>query len=409
MSNDPLAFRRHLLPSGVRLYYQHRPLAFSCCRVQVHAGSRRDPPGKLELMHLLEHLVGADMHGIPSRTLTQLERWLTEQRFDCMLGMTTLDATAYDGKAANWRFTDMLRFLHQLTLRPTLDSQLDKERDIIRREREEAATPKDRKMNDARGLAVFGDDPLARSFSWAEDPELDRLTIEDAREAHRRWYHPANMSLIVVGGIDEDAALRAAEALFVPDPLSFLPPDPLPERTFAPPARRRYRQRSDGEPELVEVTAWWHMPLCNAQALNIVTDAFEERLTERIREKQRASYGATVSADGNADHRVCSVSVKVRPEHVPRTRRVILEEAKRLADFDQLAHFREKAELEYEFLEPDTDSTIESATACLTVYGRTLSVADAVEKLRAVTVEDVRAVAREHLAPERAYVEIVEK
>ncbi len=409
MSNDPLEFKRHLLPSGTRLYYQHRPLPFTGCRVLIHAGSRRDPPKKQELMHLLEHLVSSDLRGIPSCTLTQLERWIAEQRFNCMLGMTALDYTAYNGNAANARFGNVLRFLHQMTLQPTFESPLDKEREIVRCEREESASPKERKMMNARGLAIFGDDPLARSHSWAEDAELDQLTIDDARAAHGRWYHPANMSLIIVGGINENTALHAAEELFVPDTRAFVPPDPLPSRAFDLPAKLSYRQKSETKAELAEVTAWWFLPMCNAHALHIAADALEERLTESIREKQRASYGVSVSVESTADHRICNVSVKVQPGYAQRTGLIILEEAKRLADFDELTRFRDKAELNYEFIEPNISSTFDAATASLIAYGNTVTIAESLTKLRTVTAEDVRTVAREHLTPERAYVEIFEK
>jgi predicted Zn-dependent peptidase len=218
------------------------------------------------------------------------------------------------------------------------------------------------------------------------------------------------MSLIVIGGIDEDEALRTLEKSFAPDPRTFVPAEPLPQRSFTHPKQKRaYRQKVGGDPQLSEVSASWYMPLVDAATINLTRSALAERLTERIREKQRASYGVDIEIDSHRDHRVLTVSTSVQPGHEQRTRRVIMEEVLRLADYDDLERHRDESMLSYSFLEPDIDTTFEIVASHIILRGNPRSVAEALTEMARITAEDIRKFAAEHLAPERAYVEIVEE
>ncbi|HSD12420.1 MAG TPA: insulinase family protein [Patescibacteria group bacterium] len=410
MKYDPMSFTTHVLPSGLRLFFQHRPLPFTGCKLAVHAGSRHDPPGKEELMHLLEHLLSSGTKGRPKMSLIELERWLRDQRFHCELGETHLDYCAYGGKAANERFEPLLRFLHDLTLEPALDSDLEKERDIIRREREEAASPEERETDKVRRRAVYGAHRLAQVESWAEDAVLDGLTLDDAREAHARYYDPANMTLTVVGGADEDEVLRAVSGIFVPGRPDFVPtprPEPM---TFAVPDPREYRQPKEGRVTKVEVRYLWHFPPGDRIPLIMIRNALSETLLDRIREKLRASYSVSVDDHTCADHRIFSVVTQVAPKKVD-VARAIIEEA--MADVPavvaDLPARKDEYRLALEFLELDADETLERATGAAVLSGRTRSVADFLAALDATTEADVARLMAGDLAPGRAYVELVEE
>lgn len=410
MKYDPMSFTTHVLTSGLRLFYQHRPLPFTACKLAVHAGNRHDPPGKEELMHLLEHLLSAGTKGRPKMSLIELERWIRDQRFYCELGETHLDYCAYGGKSANERIEALLRFLHGLTLEPTLDSDLEKERDIIRREREEAASPEERETEKVRRRAVYGAHRMASVDAWAEDDVLDGLTLDDAREAHARFYDPANMTLVAVGGADEDAFVRAVSGIFGTGRRGFVPtprPEPM---AFGIPEPREYRQAKEGRVTKVEVRYLWHLPPGGRIPLIMARNALTDALLDRIREKLRVSYSVSVDDMTCADHRIVTVTTQVTPKKVDAARAIIeatMAEADAIAA--ELPSRKEEYRLALEFLELDADETVERGLSAAVLAGRTRSVADLLAALDATTEADVAALMKEHLAPGRAFVELVEE
>lgn len=408
---DPYAFREHRLPSGLRLLYQHRRLPFSGSRVLIHAGARRDPYGKHELMHVLEHLVGTDIPGVPSQTMTELQRWINQQRFNVMLGETTLDWTAFDGYAANWRFDHLLRFLRTMTFSPTLGGQLDKERDIVKRERDEAAQMYERVLDAARVRFAFGHkDPACNAERWGEDKHLDAITVEDVREAHRRWYHPANATLIVVGGLDENVLLKIAEPTFAPSFASFeAPPPPEPKSFERRQSRARKAKEDSDAPDTVDLRYRWYLPPGDGYKLTLVEGALSEALNERLREKMQTVYDAGVDKARYADHSVLSAMMQVKPEDVRRVRRAISEEISRLAQEMDVERHRNDTLLAYEFMEPDVEATLEKATYDLELYGRTVPLTERLAKFESLKQDEVREYAASQVTLDRAYIEIIER
>ncbi|HTM68359.1 MAG TPA: insulinase family protein [Candidatus Binatia bacterium] len=410
MQHDPMSFREHVLSSGLRIFFQHRPLAFVGSKLMVHGGNRHDPVGKEELMHLLEHLLSAGTRGRPKLSLIELERWLKLQRLDVSLGETHLDFSAYGGKAATERFAPLLGFLRDLTLAPTLDSDLEKEREIIRREREEASDPEDRETERVRRRAVYGAHRLASVDGWAEDAVLDGLTLDDARAAHARFYHPANMTLIAVGGIDEDELLRTAEAAFGQASPGFVPAPPDAPPVFGVPDPREHLQRKEGRVTKMEVRYAWHMPSGPKAPVILARNALSETLVERIRERLRATYSVGVHDHAFADHRVFGIGTQVAPKKAALARSII-EQAVREAD--EVAAEVPRLKVEYglalEFLEFSVDETLDTAAQAVIVAGRPRTVAEALAALEATDPEDVAKLMKEHLAPERAFVELVEQ
>ncbi|MEY4744231.1 MAG: hypothetical protein RL272_176 [Candidatus Parcubacteria bacterium] len=410
MTHDLMTFSTHVLPSGLRLFFQHRPLPFFGSKLVVHGGNRHDPPGKEELMHLLEHLLSSGTAGMPRMSLMELERWLKAQRFDCSLGETHLDYSAYGGKASVAKLEPLLGFLRGLTLSPTLDSDLEKERDIIRREREESASPEERETARVRRRAVYGAHRLAQVDGWAEDAVLDGLTLADARKAHDRYYHPANMSLVVVGGVDEDALLAAAERLFPPGREGYEKPARPEPLSFGVPEPREYLQKKDGRVTKIEVRYLWHLPPGGRLPLIMARNALSESLLDRIRERLRATYSVAVDDMAFADHRVLTVVTQVAPKKAELARSIIDETMRdAAAAAAALPRLKEEYRLALEFLELDVDETVERAVMAVNVSGRPRSVAELQAALDATAEDDVLRLMTSHLDPGRAFVELVEE
>lgn len=408
--NDPMFFSKHLTSAGPRVFFQHRPLPFFGSTFMVHGGSRHDPPGKEELLHLVEHLLSSGTQGMPRMSLMELERWLNAERLQCGLGETHLDYSAYHGKASVDRMDRLIGFLHGLTIRPTLDSELDKERDIIRREREESSTVEERETDRVRRLAVFGSHRLAEVGGWATDEVLDRLTLADAKAAHALHYDPKNMTIIAVGGVDEDALLACIERTFGPTDAGYAPPPRQPLPVFGIPEPREYLQRKDGKVTKMEVRYIWHLRPSNRSPLALIRNALQESLFDKLREKMRATYGVNVSDMRMEDHQVFAISTQVTPGRVG-VARGLIEAAVRdvQAVANELPRLKDDYRLALEFLECDVSEALERAAIAINAVGRPRTVAEVITALDSIGADDVRDLMEKELSPERAFVELVEQ
>jgi len=406
MENDPLSFRTHILPSGLRVCHNHRPLPFFACKLVVHAGNRSDPPGKEELMHLVEHLLSSGTHGWPRRSLLEMEHWLRAERLDCSLGETHLDCSAYDGKATNGRLQKLLSVLHDLVLLPTLDSDLEKEREIVRCERDEQMTLEERAYDAFRRKAIFGSADLARLNGWAEDATLNALTLDDVREAHLAGYRTANMSLIVSGGVDEDALLNVAESIFYPDGRDMSPPVRLgPIALRAPCPHEGRKKRSSGRIGKVALNYEWHLPHGSRHPLTFAGTAIQEMLFDRIREELQATYDVQVENTVKMDHRIVRIATKVSPDKELLVRSII---KATLGDIPStiaaLPRLKEEYRMAVELNEPSVAEAVAHVAYQLDAYGMIRTTEETLKGAEAVTEEDVADLLTHQLQIDNAFV-----
>lgn len=91
---------------------------------------------------------------------------------------------------------------------------------------------------------------------WMND--LENMTAEDAREWYRRWYTPNNAMLVVVGDVVPEELFALAEKEFGP-----LAPRPLPQRKpqVDPPQRGMKHVTVKAPGELPYLLMGWHAPV----------------------------------------------------------------------------------------------------------------------------------------------------
>jgi zinc protease len=165
--------------------------------------------------------------------------------------------------------------------------------------------------------ALFGDHPYARtSETEASLQAIDRAKIE---AFHRDHYRPNNAFLIVVGAVDADAIVAAAEKTFgawtradVPKP-AFAPPPALNGRHLYFVQRPNSVQSSialgniavkRGDPR------WYEMTLANT----IYGGAFNSRIIRNIREEKGYTYSPGSLLNGFANAGFYRFSADVRNE-----------------------------------------------------------------------------------------------
>ncbi|KPJ85098.1 hypothetical protein AMJ57_04340 [Parcubacteria bacterium SG8_24] len=406
-------FQRFVLDCGLTVYAQFRDMPWFDCSLIVGVGERHDPPDKPGVAHLLEHMMSSGTEGRPRVIFTNLQEWAHEQGFLVCYGETSLDYMEFGGKAAVERADDFFRFLHDFVRKPTLDYRLEHERKIIRAERREDASTKERQAARVMGRAVFGQDhPLALAGTWPEDRVLNSITHDDVRKMHREFFEPPNMTLIVVGGIRSKQLQETLAGIFTsgrpdfrvperPAPLSFSPPDPR---------ENRIRLSRESEPETVTIGYYWHLPPVDDSTLDLLTHCWEKLLNHRIRERQTASYEVEVDVDRCVDHIQVSIEVTVAPEDEVTVRQIINETVVDEAAICRKFNIEKRAIiLEIELEDQTIEDLIEETICDLVVEGGPVLVREIVDRLNAVKPEQVIDLLREHFRLDHAYVELTEE
>ena len=233
-----LALRTWKLGNGLRIHVvPDRSAPLVAFQTWFRVGSRNEEPGKTGLAHFFEHLM---FKGTPTHPQGALDR--------------LLEGVGAETNAATW--TDWTHYYEtlpaaQLPLAITLEAdrmrylelsadQIESEREVVMSER------RDRVEDDVEGKAsevlferAFRVHPYGwPTIGWMED--IEGYRVEDCLNFYRRYYAPNNATLVAVGDLDEEIFLGLIQEAYGPMKRSRLPRTELP--TEPPQLRARRKQ-----------------------------------------------------------------------------------------------------------------------------------------------------------------------
>lgn len=209
---DALAVERAVLANGLTvLVHTDTSHPVACLYGFVRVGSSDDPPGKSGLSHLLEHLMFQGSRRFPA---DRFDRILEESGGESN-ACTSHDFTIYDDTFAPDALETVVdmeadRFAH-LDL---LADQLESERKVILEERhlDLEDSPYGRMLEALYETAFTG-----HSYAWpvmGRREEIRAIRLDDCVRHYRRYYTPANTTLVLAGDLQPDAALRTVDRYF---------------------------------------------------------------------------------------------------------------------------------------------------------------------------------------------------
>ena len=229
--------------------------------VWVRVGSMDEVDGTSGVAHLLEHMM---FKGTPSLKPGEFSRRVAalggrENAF------TGKDYTGYYQQIPSNRLEDVMKIeADRFANNQWSDEEFAKEIEVVKEERRLRTEDSPRAlMNEALNAAVFVASPYHRPvIGWMND--LDAMTPADAREFFRRWYIPANAAVVIAGDVDVAQARALAEKFYGPIPARAVPPRKPrlePEQTglrridFKAPAEQSYVAMAFKVPNLQSLTA----------------------------------------------------------------------------------------------------------------------------------------------------------
>jgi zinc protease len=175
-------------------------------------GSRNDPPGQSGIAHLLEHMMfrGTTLH--PAGAVDAA----TARVGGANNATTTADHTVYYFvvPADHWRLP--LAIEADRMVNCTLDAQaFETERRIAIHERSMLDDDPESMLDEALDRLAFRVHPYRNPVAGLRG-DLERVDLGDLRTHYDGHCGPNNAALVVVGDVDPDEVLRAAEGLFGP-------------------------------------------------------------------------------------------------------------------------------------------------------------------------------------------------
>ena len=208
---------KYVLPSNgleVILAPDHS-LPIVAVNIWYHAGPINEAQGRTGFAHLFEHLmfqgsqhVGDDQH----------IKWLEAAGASMINGTTSYDRTNYfetlpasQLPLALWLESDRMGFLQEALTQDKLDNQ----RQVVQNERRQSVEnvpygPSDEKL--VQTLLPPGHPYYGNVIGSMED--LNAATLDDVRDFYRRYYAPANATLVVAGDYDEQEVKPLVDKYF---------------------------------------------------------------------------------------------------------------------------------------------------------------------------------------------------
>jgi len=214
--------RETTLANGLKVIVREEhaaPLASVWCWYRV--GSKDERPGLTGVSHWVEHMNFKGTTNIPRDQV----KGIIEQYGGSWNGYTWIDQTTYLETASRDALDRML-FIESERMASCLyhPDDCESERTVIIAELQGGENDPDQLLDQELVATAFKAHPYRHpTIGWISD--LEAMTRDDLYGYYRRYYVPNNATLVVVGDVDTDEALRLVEQRF-----GSIPAGPAPSR-----------------------------------------------------------------------------------------------------------------------------------------------------------------------------------
>src|SRR5215204_1272564 len=203
--------REAVLDNGLRVLIQEvhtAPLASVWCWYRV--GSKDETPGLSGVSHWVEHMNFKGTTNIPRDKV----KGIIEKFGGYWNGYTWIDQTTYTETATRDALDHML-FIEAERMNSCLydPADVDSERTVIISELQGGENDPEQLLDQELTAAAFHAHPYRHpTIGWLAD--LRAMTRDDLYGYYRQYYVPNNATLVIVGDVEGDEALRNAADRF---------------------------------------------------------------------------------------------------------------------------------------------------------------------------------------------------
>jgi predicted Zn-dependent peptidase len=416
---DGATIRRTVLPGGVRVLTEHMPgLRSATVGAWVGVGSRDETDGHFGSTHFLEHLL---FKGTSRRTAMDIA-----EAFDAVGGeanaATGKEHTCYYARVLDTDLPMAVDVIADMVTSARLEAgELETERGVIL---EELAMNDDDPadvVHEEFAATVLGTHPLGRPIGGT--PDTIRAVPRDAVWEHYRWhYRPETLVIAAAGGVDHDRLVDQVAGALADGGWSL-------DAAAVPRDRRPDASEAAGVPtEGVALTVRRQVEQANVIVGSTGLSATDERrftlsvlsaalgggmssrLFQEIREKRGLAYTTYSFASGYGGLGTFGLYAGCAPAKVDQVTELLTAELERLAadgiTDDELDRSIGQLSGGLVLGLEDSGSRMSRLGKAELVYGELMTLEESLERIAAVTTEDVRELAAELAERPRSVVRV---
>ena len=401
------------LKGGLRVVTTSVPTAQSVSvNVFAGAGARGETERTMGVAHFLEHMM---FKGTTERPTAIAIAEAIEGAGGVLNAYTAKELTCYWNHVPYDQLELAMTVLADMFYDSLLDpKEIDRERPVVKQEISRGKDQPGAYVGELLGRAVYGDHQMGWPTAGT-DESVDGLKREDFVDWLQTWYTAPNIVLSVAGNTNHAQVVALAEGLFAGSPTAAAPENVGVNGDEMPADRVAIDERPIAQSNIalgLPAISRTDPDRYTLMILNAVLGrGMSSRLFREVRERRGLAYSVGSSVSRHSDSGMFVVSAGVSPENVSETVGVVLEELEKMTQEAVGAEELQKAK---DYTVGSFRLSLESSMALgqragesLLTLGKIEPVESVVEKLRAVTADDVVRVAQRIFKRERAALAIV--
>ena len=389
-----MSVKLHTLSNGFRIATESMPgLKSTSIGIWVLAGGRHERIEQNGIAHFLEHMA---FKGTATRSALEIAEAI-EDVGGYINAYTSREMTAYYARVLEDDVPLALDVISDILLNPVFaDDEIEVERGVILQEIGQTLDTPDDIVFDWLQEEAYPDQPLGRTILGPAE-RVGAFGRTDLATFIGEHYGPGQMVLCAAGSVDHDAICRAAEALF-----GHLSP-------IATPALIQPARWQGGERREIKSLEQVHFALAlegpdyrdpaifTAQVYaTALGGGMSSRLFQEVRENRGLCYTIFAQAGAYEDTGLTTIYAGTSAEQIVELAHITMDEMKRAADdMSEAEVARARAQMKAGMLMglESPSNRAERLARMLSIWGRVPTIDEAIEKIDAVTMRDVRAYA----------------
>ncbi len=315
------------LNNGLTVIHQHLPATpVAVVDIWVRAGAMTEPDEWSGMAHFLEHMIFKGTE----RLATGVFDAAIERHGGVSNAATSHDYAHFFITTAAQYLEDTLPLLADLLLHPAIpDEEFVRERDVVLEEIRSCYDNPDWLGFQALSESVYRCHPYGRSILGTEMQLMER-SPQQMRSFHSTHYQPENMTVVIVGGVDQESALNLVNQSFqnFPQPAEC----PLLVAEAEPPITGVRRQELYlPRLEQARLLMAWIGPgvdrLRDAYGLDLLSvllaDGRSSRLVRELREEQQLVQHISSGFSLQRDSSLFTISAYLEPQYLEQVEELI--------------------------------------------------------------------------------------
>jgi predicted Zn-dependent peptidase len=399
--------RRSVLPGGLRVVTETLPTVRSATfGIWAAVGSRDETPVLNGATHYLEHLL---FKGTERRSALEISAAIDAVGGE-MNAFTAKEYTCYYARVLDRDLPLAIEVVSDMLTGSLIRQEdLDAERGVVLEEIAMTEDDPGDQVHDLFSTALLGDSPLGRPVLGTVDT-VNALSRDQVARFYRRHYDPARLVVAAAGNLDHDTVVREVQRVFeqagaLRDPAARPVPHRTGNRAIRGAGRVELLERRTEQAHLVLGMPGMSRHDDRRWALGVLNTALgggmSSRLFQEIREKRGLAYSVYSYTSSYADCGAFGVYVGCQPRRVLDVLGICRDELARVAENglgdEELRRAKGQFSGSTVLSLEDTGALMNRIGKSEVCWGEQMSVDTTLERIAAVTLEEVLVVARDVL------------